>query len=88
MTIHKWEPFKNEPWYLWWGRYLAGRLGTGGGLLGHMWGIKLGKNLNLLLDILYLVFCAFKVNNLDGYSFPRPFIEAERRLYERTLGIR
>jgi len=53
-----------------------------------MWGIELGKNLNLLLDILYLVFCAFKVNNLDGYSFPRPFIEAERRLYERTLGIR
>jgi len=45
-----------------------------------MRGIKLGKNLNLLLDILYLVFCAFKVNNLDGYSFPRPFIEAERWL--------
>jgi len=45
-----------------------------------MRGIKLGKNLNLLLDILYLVFCAFEVNNLDGYRFPRPFIEAECRL--------
>ena len=45
-----------------------------------MRGIKLGKDLNLLLDVLYLVFCAFKVNNLDCYSFPRPFIEAERRV--------
>ena len=80
MTIHKWEPFKNEPWYLWRERYWTGRLDKEGGLLGHMRGIELGKNLNLLLDILYLVFCAFKVNNLDGYSFPRPFIEAERWL--------
>lgn len=45
-----------------------------------MGGIELGKNLNLLLDILYLIFCAFEVNNLDGYSFPRPFIEAERQV--------
>lgn len=67
---------------------MAGRLEIGGGLLGHMRGIELGKNLNLLLDILYFVFCAFEVNNLDGYSFSRPFIEAERRLYERTLEIR
>ena len=55
-------------------------LDKGGGILGHMRRIKLGKNLNLLLDILYLVFCAFEVNDLDGYRFPRPFIEAERRL--------
>lgn len=42
-----------------------------------MRGIKLGKDLNLLLDILYLIFCAFKVDNLDGHGFPCPFVEAE-----------
>jgi hypothetical protein len=61
-------------------RQWGGRLDSRGGSLGHMWGIKLGKNLNLLLDILYLVFCAFEVNNLDSYSFPRPLVEAERGL--------
>ena len=45
-----------------------------------MRGIELRKDLNLLLDILYLIFCALEVNYLDGYSFPRPFVEAERRL--------
>ena len=59
---------------------LGGGLDSGGGLLGHMRGIELRKDLNLLLDILYLILCAFEVNNLDGYSFPRPFVEAERRL--------
>lgn len=41
-----------------------------------MGGIELRKDLNLLLDILYLVFCAFEVDDLDGDSFPRPFVEA------------
>ena len=59
---------------------LGGRLDSGGGLLSHMWGIELREDLNLLLDILYLILCAFEVNNLDGYSFPRPFVEAGRRL--------
>jgi hypothetical protein len=45
-----------------------------------MRGIELGKDLNLLLDILYLIFCAFEVDDLDGYSLPRPFVEAECRL--------
>ena len=45
-----------------------------------MRGIELGEDLNLLLDILYLILCAFEVNNLDGYGLPRSFIEAERRL--------
>lgn len=42
-----------------------------------MRGIELGKDLNLLLDVLYLVFCTFEVDDLNSYSFPRPFIEAE-----------
>ena len=41
-----------------------------------MRGIELGKDLNLLLDILYFIFCAFEVDNLNGYGFPRPFVEA------------
>jgi hypothetical protein len=45
-----------------------------------MRGIELGKDLNLLLDILYLIFCAFEVDDLDGYSLPRPFVEAKCRL--------
>lgn len=53
-----------------------------------MRGIKLRKDLNLLLDILYLILCAFEVNNLDGYSLPRPFIEAERQLCECASGLR
>ena len=44
-----------------------------------MRGIELGKDLYLLLDIFYLVLCAFKVDNLDCHRFPRPFVEAERR---------
>ena len=56
------------------------RVNGGSSLLGYMRGIKLGKDLNLLLDIFYLIFCAFEVNNLDGYSFPRPFVEAEHVL--------
>lgn len=76
MTIHKWEPFKNEPWYL---RCMSTgwRTGKWSGLLCHMRGIELRKDLNLLLDILYLIFCTFEVNNLDCYSLPSPFVEAE-----------
>ena len=58
---------------------VGGGRNSGNGVLGNMRGIKLGKNLNLLLDILYLIFCTFEVDNLDGYCFPRLLIEAEGR---------
>ena len=45
-----------------------------------MRGIKLREYLNLLLDILYLIFCALEVNDLDGYCFSCSFIKAECRL--------
>jgi hypothetical protein len=44
--------------------------------LGDMWRIQLRKNLDFLLDILYLILGTLKVNDLNGHSFLRALIEA------------
>lgn len=43
-------------------------------VLRHIWRVQLGKYLDLLLDILDLVFCAFKVNNLDSDCLLCPLV--------------
>ena len=37
-------------------------------VFGDMWGIELGKDLDFLLNILNLVFCALKIDDLDGHG--------------------
>ena len=44
--------------------------------LGDMWRIQLRKNLDFLLDILYLILGTLQVNNLNGHSFLGALIEA------------
>jgi len=39
-----------------------------------MWGIKLRQDLYLLLNILYLIFRTFEINNLDGYCLLRSLV--------------
>jgi len=43
--------------------------------LGDMRGIQLRKNLNFLLNILYLVLGTLKINNLDSHGFLRALID-------------
>ena len=45
--------------------------------LGDMGGIQLRKNLNFLLNILYLVLGTLKVDNLNGHGFLSALIEAK-----------
>lgn len=42
-----------------------------------MRGVKLGQNLNLLLNILYLIFCTLEVDNLNSHSLLCSFIIAD-----------
>lgn len=54
-----------------------------------MWRIQLRKNLNLLLDILYLVLSTLKVNNLNGDRLLCALIETEEGeglMNERGIG--
>ena len=43
--------------------------------LGDMRGIQLRKDLDFLLNILYLVLSTLKVDNLNGYGFLRALIK-------------
>ena len=45
-------------------------------IFGDMWGIELGEDLNLLLDVLNLVFCALKIDDLYGHRFLGPLVVA------------
>jgi hypothetical protein len=42
--------------------------------LGYVGRVQLGKDLYLLLDILYLILCALEVNDLDGDGFLGPLV--------------
>jgi hypothetical protein len=44
--------------------------------LGHMLRIQLGEYLNLLLYVLYLILCAFEIDDLDGNGLLRSFVIA------------
>ena len=52
-----------------------GTFEEGAMVFGDIWGIELGQNLDFLLNILDLIFCALKVSDLYRDGLLGPFVE-------------
>ena len=51
-------------------------------IFGDMWGIEMGEDLNLLLDVFNLIFCALEVDDLYRDRLLRAFVIPVRRARE------
>jgi hypothetical protein len=88
ITIHRCEPLRNDPWYLWWGSFYINcqfdfktsqYWRTKNELRNVRW-VQLGQNLYFLLNIFYFVFSAFKIYDLYSNSLLCTFVVAVMRL--------
>lgn len=60
-------------------------LEIGSKILGDKGTITLTENCDLLLNVFYVVFCFFQINNLNGHNFLSPFVDAFKNFTKRAF---